>query len=577
MSLAYLRRYRFFLVFFALLLSPHFAAAGTLSSVSDTISDSTPGATSTTHTITFTVPNTIPPGGHIVITPEQTGAFLFDIPAALDFTDVDLATAVFPAPFVDRSLAAAPSAIDDGVSVTSGASGSITITLASGVGMDILGGTTVQVKIGSNATVGATGDQFIVSPSASFSYHIRLQTTDASNAAVDGGSTLIAMVMPTQVTAGIPIVDVIRSNGLPTGLLPGATTFVWLSLNTDIPATCRYATTTNVPYLLMAGFDFTAANSNTLHYRQESVATDTIYSFYVRCQTLSGIPNTTDYLINFQIGVVPSASSSPQPPPPPPTPPTPQGPPGPGGGGGTFLKGGDVTLEGQTVPQGTLVVTQDGKIVKEEQLSVLGTFSDIFSQLERGTYTWGVYVRDGGGNRSSTYSSTIYLIGGTNNIIAPIYLSPTITTATTTIPIGNDVEISGFAIPLKQVLGVMNKLGNAEGTIITASTTANGNGSWKMTLSTKGLTKGTYEVKAQSIVTAKDQSIFSPVLYIGVGENPNPDFKNRADLNRDGKVNLVDFSILLFNWKGSDATADINQDGVVNLTDFSIMLANWTG
>ena len=112
---------------------------------------------------------------------------------------------------------------------------------------------------------------------------------------------------------------------------------------------------------------------------------------------------------------------------------------------------------------------------------------------------------------------------------------------------------------------------------MTASTTANGNGSWKLTFSTAGLTKGTYQLKAQTIISSKDQSIFSPVLYIGVGENPNPDFKNRSDLNRDGKVNLVDFSILLFNWKGSDAVADINQDGVVNLTDFSIMLANWTG
>jgi hypothetical protein len=66
-------------------------------------------------------------------------------------------------------------------------------------------------------------------------------------------------------------------------------------------------------------------------------------------------------------------------------------------------------------------------------------------------------------------------------------------------------------------------------------------------------------------------------LYVGLGEDPNPNFGNRSDLNRDGKVNLVDFSILLFNWKGSDAVADINQDGTVSLTDFSIMLANWTG
>ena len=562
-------------VFFVSLFSlPSLASAAYLLRVSDTISNSTPSATSTNHTVQFTVTNTIPPGGKIVISPEATAGFPFTIPAALDFTDVDVATAILPAPLTDRSLAAAQSAVDDGVSVVSGISGSITITLASGLGFDIPAGTTVQVRIGNNATVGAIGDQFIVSPSAQNSYHVRIQTKDASNVNLDSGATLVAMVTPVSINLLIPAIDVVRSNGLPTGLLPGATTNVLLSLNTDIPATCRYATTTGVLYsAMLSSTDFTTANGFTLHYRPEPVTQNTIYNFYVRCQTFSLIANTTDYLINFEIGVIPSASSTPMPPPPPPTPPTPSR----SGSGGNFLKGGDVTLDGITFPQGSLVITQDGVIVKEEAVSVLGTFTDLFSNLQRGTYTYGVYVKDPSGHRSSTYNSTIYLIGGTNNIIAPIYLSPTIVAASTTVPIGGDIEVSGFGIALKKVLGVMNKQGNAQTGILTASTTANGNGSWKLKFSTDGLTKGTYQVKVQSIVSAKDQSIFSPVLYIGVGENPNPDFKNRADLNKDGKVNLVDFSILLFNWKGSDAVADINQDGIVNLTDFSIMLANWTG
>ncbi len=556
------------------LTAPLIASAAYLNKVSDTISDSTPSATSTNHTIQFTVTNTIPPGGKIVITPEATAGIPFTIPVALDFTDVDVATAILPAPYTDRSLAAAQTAIDDGVSVVSGVTGSITLTLASGLGFDIPAGTTVVIKIGNNAIVGATGDQFIASPSSARSYHIRIQTKDASNADIDTGVTLVAMVLPVGVSIEIPAVDVVRSNGLPSGLLPGATTNVLLSLNTDIPATCRYATTTGVLYSLMSGgTDFTAVNFNTLHYREEVVTQNTIYNFYVRCQTLSLIANTTDYLINFEVGVIPSASSTPLPPPPPPTPPSPSG----GGSGGNFLKGGDVTLDGITIPQGSLVILQDGVIVKEEAVSVLGTFTDLFSNLQRGTYTYGVYVKDANGNKSSTYNSTIYLIGGTNNIIAPIYLSPTIVAASTTVPIGGDIQVSGFGIPLKKVLGVLNKQGNAQTGILTASTTANGNGSWKLTFSTAGLTKGTYQVKAQTLISSKDQSIFSPVLYIGVGENPNPDFKNRSDLNRDGKVNLVDFSILLFNWKTSDAVADINQDGTVNLTDFSIMLANWTG
>jgi hypothetical protein len=139
------------------------------------------------------------------------------------------------------------------------------------------------------------------------------------------------------------------------------------------------------------------------------------------------------------------------------------------------------------------------------------------------------------------------------------------------------VTLKGYAIPLLPVQVLMNKQGDALGKIISATTTANGNGSWTLTLPTNELTKGTYEIKAQSLVTAKDLSVMSPILYVGIGEDPNPDFKTRSDLTKDGKVNLIDFSILLYHWKTSDPVADINRDGTVNLTDFSILLANWTG
>ncbi len=548
---------------------PQFALAGFLTQVSDTITDSAPSSTTTSHTIRFISSSGIPASGSIVITPEARSGSSFNIPPALNFSDMNLAVSIGAGPYIDRTLALLPSAVNDGVAVVSGLAGTITITLASGI--PIPAGAAVEVRIGNSA--------HITSPGATISYRIRLATKDATSVILDSSTAMIAIVDQVGVSAKIEQIMAILSNGLPTGLLPGSTSNVLVSFNTDIPATCKYSSTSSTTYASMLGSTFfTDANGSLLHFQPFTTATNTIYRFYVRCETISSFAaNDTDYLITFEIGVVPNASSTPLPPPPPPPPPGPSGGGGGGGSGGNFLKGGDVTLDGITIPQGSLVITQDGVIIKQEVVSSLGTFTDLFSNLQRGTYTYGVYVKDANGNRSSTYSSTIYLIGGTNNIIAPIYLSPTIVAASTTVAIGGDIEVSGFGIPLKKVLGVINKQGNTQAGILTASTTANGNGSWKLKFSTDGLTKGTYLVKVQTLVSQKDQSIFSPVLYIGVGENPNPDFKNRADLNKDGKVNLVDFSILLFNWKGSDAVADINQDGIVNLTDFSIMLANWTG
>ena len=53
----------------------------------------------------------------------------------------------------------------------------------------------------------------------------------------------------------------------------------------------------------------------------------------------------------------------------------------------------------------------------------------------------------------------------------------------------------------------------------------------------------------------------------------------QGDQNVDGKVNLVDFSILAFWFKrlNPPSKVDLNHDGKVDLIDFSIMAYNWTG
>lgn len=58
-----------------------------------------------------------------------------------------------------------------------------------------------------------------------------------------------------------------------------------------------------------------------------------------------------------------------------------------------------------------------------------------------------------------------------------------------------------------------------------------------------------------------------------------PGLCRKADFNCDGKVNSVDFSILLYYWKSkppfSNKSVDINKDAKVDSVDFSIMLFEW--
>ncbi len=580
-------RIRFFLLAFFLICGLFVStttveAFGGLTFVSDTISTSVPSGTTTAHTILFTPTLAIPASGKIVITPQAYGG-TFTVPALLDFTDIDLATApILAGPYTERTLAASPSATDDGISVVSGTSGAITITLGSGGASGIASGLVVRIKIGSVAIVGAVGDQHITSPGALGSHHIRLVAKDAADVQIQFGSTLVVMVAPVNLgrVDTSDAVPPVRSNGLPSGLLPGSTQNVFLSLNTNKIATCRYATTTGIAFSsMLSSTVFTTANLETLHFQSIPVTTGTAYNIYVRCQKFTNPPNPDDYLIAFQIGVPPGTTTPPAPPPPPPTPSGPSGTGGGGPAGGPFIGTGEVTIEGMAAPGSTLVILKDGVIEREVVVSVLGNFSEKFTNLLRGTYAWGAYMRDPNKRNSSTYTSTIYLIARTNNMITPVYLSPTIGVPASTIPLGGKIVLSGYAIALTPVQVLMNKQGNAlTGSIISATTTANGNGFWSLELPSDNLTKGTYEIKAVSVfANGRERSLISPIIFLGLGEDPNPDFGNRSDLNKDRKVNLVDFSILLFNWQGTDAIADINQDGKVNLTDFSIMLANWTG
>ncbi len=79
-------------------------------------------------------------------------------------------------------------------------------------------------------------------------------------------------------------------------------------------------------------------------------------------------------------------------------------------------------------------------------------------------------------------------------------------------------------------------------------------------------------------------SQFGKFVYFKVGtetieKDPHSNAFVNSDLNQDGYVNIVDFSILAFWYKkvGPPAYVDLNSDGMVTITDFSIMAFYWTG
>lgn len=50
----------------------------------------------------------------------------------------------------------------------------------------------------------------------------------------------------------------------------------------------------------------------------------------------------------------------------------------------------------------------------------------------------------------------------------------------------------------------------------------------------------------------------------------------KADITKDGKVDILDFNVLIVNWGGTSSTsADLNSDGRVDIIDFNMLMVAW--
>lgn len=89
-----------------------------------------------------------------------------------------------------------------------------------------------------------------------------------------------------------------RTDGWPSGSLSPGALAITLSLSTDETGTCRYATTSGVPYATMTGIFETTGGTNHTQALKLLHSSQTTFRYYVRCSDGFNA-NTDDYLITF--------------------------------------------------------------------------------------------------------------------------------------------------------------------------------------------------------------------------------------------------------------------------------------
>lgn len=253
------------------------------------------------------------------------------------------------------------------------------------------------------------------------------------------------------------------------------------------------------------------------------------------------------------------------------------------GGSGPFNPGSGnpvpdthVSITGKAYPHSNVNVLRDGKVIGVVKANALADFLFTISGTTPGTSTFGFWAEDDKGLRSIAFNTTLQVVQGAVTTISGVFIPPTIEVSKKVAGKGEIINISGSSIPDSKITTVINSSHE-----IRTNVESDDKGKWSFDFNTAPLETGAHSAKSFFNAQLYDyvaKSEFSQTVSFFVGTEASGEPKG-SDLNGDNKVNLVDFSILLFNWgtAGKGTVSDLNSDDIVNLTDFSILLFNWTG
>jgi hypothetical protein len=251
-----------------------------------------------------------------------------------------------------------------------------------------------------------------------------------------------------------------------------------------------------------------------------------------------------------------------------------------GGGGGGSSCFTQVTFQGVAYPGSNVNLVRDGRFIAKVPAGPDARFQISITNVTEGTYTYGIWSEDHRGVRSVTQTFTVAIAECVTTIISGIFLPPTIDVDKSQVRRGDPLTVLGQTVPDATVSIVFHSE-----TELNKTATADKNGIWNYVLDTLELDFGSHSTAARSKKSV-NMSPLSQFINFTVGTenvaNTSTSTCFKYDLNCDGKINLIDFSILAF-WYKRPLTAesaprvDFNSDGKVDLVEFSILAYYWTG
>ena len=262
------------------------------------------------------------------------------------------------------------------------------------------------------------------------------------------------------------------------------------------------------------------------------------------------------------------------------TPPSSGGGGGGGGGGYSPALANEVIFRGIAYPGSDVSLIKDGQLISRVSASPNATFELNLAGISAGTYTFGVYAEDVFGLRSITETFTAVVTNGAITLVSGIFLPPTISADKLEVKQGDILTIIGRSVPEARVSININSDNE-----IVKKTSADSTGNWVYKFDTSEVEKGDHVAQARASKDG-DFTDYSGSVSFKVGSSnvltPKVLPSVEGDANADGKVNLVDFSLMAYWYKRpltptASKVVDLNHDGKVDIVDFSILAYYWTG
>lgn len=255
----------------------------------------------------------------------------------------------------------------------------------------------------------------------------------------------------------------------------------------------------------------------------------------------------------------------------------------PGGGGAATTT--TVNFRGTAYPHANIIVLKDSQRIVVAQAAADGSFIASVAGIGSGSYVFSVYAQDRLGRFSSTYSFPFTVDSKSIVNISNILISPTLALSTNSLTSGKTLTVSGSAAPLGIVTISATDGRNEKTTMVTADAFGNYSTQIASSFFTEDVQYSIHSrVSAFGLTSPFSRSApftVTSLLFPDTTKKPTKYgcSKGGSDVNCDGRVDIVDYSILKYWYKRKNPPieVDLNGDGTVDLSDFSILAADWTG